>query len=99
MRYGRPLFPFAEVRLLQRILVAHDIAFDGKVSDINLDLARDYQTVFCLGPLKLVIHCQSISGFFLSNLRVQVLKLINRWVKEGRYGECFLHRALDEAIW
>ena len=38
LRYGRPSLPFTEVRLLQRILMAHDITLNGKVSNIYLNL-------------------------------------------------------------
>ena len=39
--------------------MAHDIALDGKVSHVDLDLAGNYQTIFCVSPLKLIIQCEA----------------------------------------
>ena len=39
--------------------MAYDIAIDGKVSNIDLDLAGDYQAVSCVSPLKLITECQA----------------------------------------
>ncbi len=38
LRYGRPSLPFTEVRLLERVFMAHDITLNGKVSNIDLNL-------------------------------------------------------------
>lgn len=59
LRNGRPLLPFAEVRFLQGVPMAHDIALDGKVSNIDLDLPGNYQAIFCERPLKLITQCQA----------------------------------------
>lgn len=49
LRHSCPSFPFAEVRLFQKILVAHDISFDGQVSTVNLYLACYHQPILGSG--------------------------------------------------
>lgn len=42
--------------------MADDVALDGKVSNIDLDLSGNYQAIFCVGPLNPINHCVADEG-------------------------------------
>ncbi len=80
--------------------MAHDIAFDGKVTNVNLDLPRNYQAIFRLSPLGQAHYsASSKEEFLVSNLRIKIFEFVNGRIEEGWYRECLLHGALDEAVW
>ena len=75
MRDHRPFLPLAEMRFFERILMANDIAFYGKVSDVDLDLPSNNQAIFCVGPLTIVTHCHEDWDLFCPTCVYRFLKL------------------------
>lgn len=45
--------------------MAHNIALDRKVSNVDLDLAGNYQTILCVSPLKLIVRCEANKVLFV----------------------------------